>query len=109
MLGQEQRHATRIHIDQNRHESPNPTTGEALYRLGEVVAGMTLYREVSGDEEDVAISRGSETVQLRQDEHFHSGPPQKLEVRIFVNGRPREVSTKEVVSLKLCESEVRGS
>ena len=26
----ERKHEVRIHIDEERHESPNPTTGEAL-------------------------------------------------------------------------------
>ena len=32
----ETRRRVRIHIDQELHESPNPTTGEALYVLGRV-------------------------------------------------------------------------
>jgi hypothetical protein len=86
------KHEARIHIDQNRHESPSPTTGEALYKLGNVAPGLELYREVSGDKEDTAIENGPETVHLKEDEHFHSGPPK--EFTIIVNGRKKEVSTK---------------
>ncbi len=57
-------HEVRIHIDQQPHKSPNPTTGEALYRLGHVKAGLKLYREVKGDEEDRAIENGLEVVHL---------------------------------------------
>ena len=46
----ETRRRVRIHIDQEPHESPNPTTGEALYVLGRVPPGLELYREVAGDE-----------------------------------------------------------
>jgi hypothetical protein len=58
----------RIHIDQERYESPNPTTGAALYKLGQVQAGFELYRELSGEREDQAIPGGSEIVHLREDE-----------------------------------------
>lgn len=84
----------RIHIDQKRHESPNPTTGAALYVLGQVPVGLELYREVSGDKEDPPIENGPETVHLKEDEHFHSGPPK--EFTLVVNGRKKVVSTKEL-------------
>ena len=35
-------HSVRIHIDQKPYESPNPTTGTALYRLGHVRPGWKL-------------------------------------------------------------------
>lgn len=94
----------RIHIDQRVHESPNPTTGEALYRLGAVRHGLELYREVTGDREDKVIPNGPESVHLKEDEHFHSGFPEKKEVTIIVNGTPhewpkREITYAEVVSL----------
>ncbi len=62
----------RIHIDQTPHESPNPTSGEALYVLGKVPAGYELYREVQGDREDEPIHNNGEHVHLKEDEHFHS-------------------------------------
>jgi len=85
-------HEVRIHIDQEQHHSPNPTTGTALYALGRVAAGLELYREVTGDREDEPIENGPETVHLKEDEHFHSGPPKVY--TIIVNGRKKEVSTK---------------
>lgn len=36
--GIEHKHAVRIHIDREPYESPNPTTGAALYMLGGVGA-----------------------------------------------------------------------
>jgi Multiubiquitin len=84
----------RIHIDQKPYESPNPTTGEALYILGPVQPGLELYREESGDKEDAPISNGPETVHLKEDEHFHSGPPR--EYTIIVNSRKKMVMTKEL-------------
>jgi hypothetical protein len=96
------KHAVRIHIDQQRYESPNPTTGEALYRLGHVKPGLKLHREVRGDREDPAIEDGSETIHLREDEHFHSGEPRG--VTIIVQGTPHEwlkprITYAEVVTL----------
>jgi len=88
----EQKHLVRIHVDQKPYESPNPTTGEALHKLGNVAPGLELYREVSGDKEDPPIELGPETVHLKEDEHFHSGPVK--EFIIIVNGRKKEVSTK---------------
>ena len=92
-----QKHEVRIHIDQRRHESPNPTTGEALYRLGSVAPGFVLYREVTGDREDKVIPDGPETMHLKEDEHFHSGLPEKKEIAIIVNGRKKEVTVVKVV------------
>lgn len=91
---QEERHNVRIHIDQRPYDSPNPTTGEALYILGHIQAGLDLYREVSGEKEDTPISNGPELVHLQEDEHFHSGPPK--EFTIIVNGRRKLVMTKEL-------------
>lgn len=85
---------TRIHIDQHRYESPNPTTGEALYALGQVQAGLLLYREVTGDREDQPVQNGPETVHLREDEHFHSGPPRSI--TIIVEGTPHDWSEPSI-------------
>ncbi|MGD0165608.1 MAG: multiubiquitin domain-containing protein [Candidatus Sulfotelmatobacter sp.] len=85
-------HEVRIHIDEKAYESPNPTTGAALYALGNVKPGMELFREVTGDREDPEVDNGPEVVHLKQDEHFHSGP-QKV-YHVIVNGRKKEVSTK---------------
>lgn len=87
------KHDVRIHIDQEPYRSPNPTTGEALYKLGNVSHGHELYREVDGDHEDEEIPNNADTIQLKQDEHFHSGPK---EITIFVNTRKREVKTKKL-------------
>lgn len=92
----ERRYDVRIHIDQKPHDSPNPTTGEALYKLGNVTTGLELYREVVGDREDPPIENGPETVHLKQDEHLHSGPAQNKNFTIIVNGRKKEVTTKEM-------------
>ena len=90
------RHEVRIHIDQMRYESPNPTTGEALYKLGRAAPGLDLYREVAGDREDKVIPNGPELVHLREDEHFHTGAPQIKHFDIFVNGRQKVVTTQDL-------------
>src|SRR5437868_14205517 len=94
----ESNHQVRIHIDQHRYESPNPTTGTALYALGKVAAGLELYREVNGNREDEPVENGPETVHLHEDDHFHSGPPKIY--TIYVNGQ------KKVVTTKTCSVEI---
>lgn len=96
MAEQEHTRAVRIHIDEHRYESPNPTTGEALYKLGRVSPGLVLYREVTGDREDQVIPDGRETVHLKEDEHFHSGPPENKRVTIIVNGERHEWLLPEI-------------
>jgi hypothetical protein len=98
----EKHHEVRIHIDQHKYESPNPTTGAALYGLGNVAAGLELYREVTGDREDQSVENGPEIIHLKEDEHFHSGPPKTY--TIYVNGQKKTVTQKtltfaEVVKL----------
>jgi hypothetical protein len=85
-------HKVRIHIDETAHESPNPTTGEALYALGDVKPGLELFREVQGNREDPIVKDGSETIHLKEDEHFHSGPSKPF--KIYVNGEEKVVSAK---------------
>jgi hypothetical protein len=84
----------RVHIDQHRYESPNPTTGSALYALGNVAAELALYREVNGNREDEPVERDAETIRLKQDEHFHSGP--KKTYTIIVNGQKKTVAKKRI-------------
>ena len=90
----EHKHKVKIFIDQGAYESPSPTAADALYVLGKVPAGLELYREVSGDREDQPIENGPEIVHLKEDEHFHSGPPKTY--TIFVNGQKKVVTTKTV-------------
>jgi hypothetical protein len=91
---QQEKRVVRIYIDQKPYESPNPTTGEALYILGHVQVGLELYREVSGDKEDSPVPNDLEVVHLAEAEHFHSGPPR--EFTVIVNGRKKTVMTREL-------------
>lgn len=93
-------HLVRIHIDREAYESPDPTTGEALYELGHVAKHRELFREVDGNAEDELVPRDAEKVRLKQDDHFYS---QKA-VTVVVNGEPHEtvetrLSFDEVVKL----------
>ena len=90
------KHEVRIHIDQKPYESPNPTTGEALYKLGHVQPGYDLFREVRGDKEDPVVENDDEPIHLREDEHFHSGPVQPRKYTIIVNGQKKVVTTRKV-------------
>jgi hypothetical protein len=92
----EHKHHVRIHIDEKPYESPNPTIGEALYKLGHVQPGYDLFREVRGDKEDPIIENDDEPVHLREDEHFHTGPAQPRKYTIIVNGQKKTVTTRMV-------------
>jgi hypothetical protein len=76
----------RIHIDREVYESPNPTTGEALYQLGHIAHHRELFREVGGDQEDHVVPRNATVIRLREDDHFYS----QKDVTILVNGEPHE-------------------
>jgi len=80
-------HLVRVHIDREAYQSPNHTTGEALYALGHVNNHRELFREVGGEQEDAEVRRDGQIVHLKEDDHFYS---QKA-VTILVNGEPEEV------------------
>lgn len=90
----EPKHHVRIHIDQKSYESPSPTDGEALYKLGRIEPGNELFREIKGDREDPVVPNGPELIHLQEDEHFHSGKPTVY--RIIVNAQQKTVMTKTV-------------
>lgn len=94
MSEKQSQHEVRIHIDQHRYESPNPTTGAALYVLGKVAAGLELFREVRGNREDEPVENGPQTVHLHEGDHFHSG--QRKTVTIIVSGTPHEWSKPRI-------------
>jgi len=84
-------HNVRIHIDQRPHQSPNPTTGIALYELGHVHDGLVLYKEVEGNDEDKVVRIDNPKVHLTEDEHFHSGQAPEKYYTITVNTEPAVV------------------
>jgi hypothetical protein len=106
MAEHDHKHEVRIHIDQHRYESPNPTTGHALYELGKLAAGLELYREVGGDKEDQPIEDGPEVLHLKEDEHFHSGVPVKKEITLIVNGTPHKWALHEITYVQVVTLDV---
>jgi Multiubiquitin len=82
------KHEVRIHIDQKPHQSPTPTTGVGLYELSHISEALVLYREVEGDREDMLIRIDEAEIQLREDEHFHSGKAPENYYTIVVNTDP---------------------
>jgi hypothetical protein len=61
-----------IIIDKKHKESPTPTTGAALYALGEVASGYELFKEVHGKGDDEAIANDGTAVALKAGDHFYS-------------------------------------
>lgn len=78
-------HTVRIHIDRKLFESPNPTTGAALYALADVGHHRDLFKEVDGNHEDELIERNDEKVHLKEDDHFYT----QKELTIVVNAQPK--------------------
>jgi hypothetical protein len=77
----------RIIIDRQHLESPAPTTGAALYELGKVKTGHTLYREVPGPHEDHSVPNDASEIHLNDGEKFYSEPtqPDDREVEIIID------------------------
>jgi hypothetical protein len=89
------RGVVRVHIDQNPYDSPTPTTGAALYALGGIHQGLELFREVDGNQEDELVTNDGHALQIKQDEHFHSGKERKF--RVIVN-LEEKIVTKKVLT-----------
>src|SRR5579863_6446828 len=61
-----------IIIDNKHKRSPNPTTGAALYVLGEVKPGYDLFRETHGHGDDELIRNDSTQYELHDGDKFYS-------------------------------------
>jgi len=85
-------HTVRIHIDRKPYESPNPTTGAALYGLADVGHHRDLFKEVEGNREDELIERDDEKVHLKEDDHFYT----QKEVVLVVNAQPKPWSETKI-------------
>jgi hypothetical protein len=60
-----------ILIDKKKYDSPNPTTGSALYLLGSVdPKTYDLYREIPGKGDDELIPNDHTVITLKDGEHF---------------------------------------
>jgi hypothetical protein len=84
----ETRYEVRIHIDREPYESPNPTTGTALYSLGGVLPHHGLFKEVEGNREDKRVPNDGTEIHLKQDEHFYS---EQIQFTIIVNANEKIV------------------
>lgn len=63
---------TTIHIDKKVLKSPDPTTGAALYVLGNVGADYELFREVHGQGEDEPVPNDATPIDLKNGEKFYT-------------------------------------
>jgi hypothetical protein len=92
----ESREQVTITIDAKHHESPTPTTGKALYALGDVQPEHKLYRESPDSErEDPPMPQDDSDIHLHEGEKFYSEPNRK-EVEIIIDRKhvesPRETT-----------------
>lgn len=91
--------AVRIHINREVFETPNPTTGEALYRLADIPKQQDLYRVDEGNDEDDRVPRDETEIHLKKDDHFYS---QKV-FDVLVNGDAHELIAKWVTYNRVVE------
>jgi hypothetical protein len=61
-----------ITIDRKKFTSPNPTTGHALYILGEIPQGYVLFREADGQGDDELIPNAPVPIELHEGDKFYS-------------------------------------
>jgi hypothetical protein len=62
-----------IIIDGKEKKSPNPTTGSALYVLGQIDPNKyDLFRETHGHGDDELIQNSNAPVELHDGDHFFS-------------------------------------
>lgn len=87
----------RIYINQKPHPSPNPTTGEVLYILGDIPKHEKLYRKVG--EEDKPVPRDDAHIHLTEDEHFYS----REVFAIRVNGDEHDVHETEIAYIQVVD------
>lgn len=93
-MNQHEHHHKEVHITiEHKHvESPTPTTGEALYRLGGVPEGHKLVRETTGPNIDPVVPRGHEEIHLHEGEKFYFEPdkPESKTVEIIIDRKRLE-------------------
>jgi hypothetical protein len=86
----EDKHEVRIHINRKQYQSPTPTTGHDLYRLGGIGDHQELFREVAGDREDELVPNNDTIIHLHEDEHFYS----ERDYKIIVNAQQKTVTQR---------------
>jgi len=81
-------HLVRIHIDGKPYESPQATTGEALYALANAPQQQKVFRKVEGSGDDQEVPRDATAIHLAENEHFYT-----LDIiTVGVNGEPYETT-----------------
>jgi hypothetical protein len=103
-----------IHIDKTRYESPAPTTGKALYVLAHIPAGLQLFKEGHGHDEDRPIANDGTVVELKNGDHFRTGKPEQGSVTIYVNTEPfvwerPQISYEDLVKLAFPNGPFEGN
>lgn len=86
-------HEIKVHINHVAYNSPNPTTGAALYVLGSVDPSRELFREENGNKEDTFITNDQTEVYLNPGEHFYSE-----QVFVIVVNAQQKTITKKLLS-----------
>ncbi len=61
-----------IKIDKNNLQTPNPTTGTALYAIGTVGDEYELWLEVPGPGDDLPIANDSASLTVKAGSHFYT-------------------------------------
>ena len=62
-----------IHIDKEKYESPDPTTGAGLYALGNIDSSQyDLFLKVPGKGDDELIENTDKNVDIKNGDHFYS-------------------------------------
>jgi hypothetical protein len=92
----------RIHVDRRQYESPNPTTGEALYLLTGIPAHRELFREAEGNHEDELVPRSHNEIHLHQDGHFYSQKEKGITIIVNLEEKTwdkRQISYEQVTLL----------
>jgi hypothetical protein len=104
----------RIHIDKQVYESPTPTTGAALYLLAHIPAGIQLFKEEQGHDQESPIANDGTLIELKNGDHFRTGKPEPAGTMIYVNteavvwNRP-QISYDELVKLAFPDGPVNGN
>jgi hypothetical protein len=66
-----------IHFGKVKKESPNPTTGQALYILGGIDSNTwDLFRELHDKGDDELIPNDTTVIHLKNGDHFYSSQKQ---------------------------------
>lgn len=92
MSDSDKQQKVRIHIDRVPYEVENPISGARLYEIGSVASHKDLFREASGNHEDELVTRETQEIHLKGDQHFYS----QKEFTLIVNAEEKNVTGPQV-------------